>query len=62
MNIAKSRLEKLFTELPDMVDTEEVMYRLYLLEKIEAGEADIREGKVLSHGDAMKRLSEKWQN
>ena len=54
MNIAKSRLEKLFKELPDVVDTEEVMYRLYLLEKIEAGEADIREGKILSHGDAMK--------
>lgn len=45
MNIAKSRLEKLFEELPDVVDTEEVMYRLYLLEKIEAGEADIRGGK-----------------
>ena len=62
MNIAKSRLEKLFKELPDVVDTEEVMYRLYLLEKIEAGEADIMEGKILSHDDAMKRLSEKWQS
>ena len=62
MNIAKSRLESLFRDLPDMVDTEEVMYRLYLLEKIEAGEADINEGRALSHGDAMKRLSTKWQN
>ncbi|MBI3604721.1 MAG: hypothetical protein HY202_01690 [Nitrospirae bacterium] len=62
MNIAKSRLESLFKELPDVVDTEEVMYRLYLLEKIEAGETDIKEGKILSHTNAMKRLSEKWQS
>ncbi|MBI1821442.1 MAG: hypothetical protein HYR79_07000 [Nitrospirae bacterium] len=61
MNIAKSRLESLLKDLPDEVDTEEVMYRLYLLEKIEAGEADIKEGKVLSHSEAMNRLSKKWQ-
>ncbi len=62
MNIEKSRLESLLKELPEIVDTEEVMYRLYLLEKIEAGETAIREGRVLSHSDAMKRLSKKWQS
>ena len=62
MNIAKSRLESLIKELPDEVDIEEVMYRLYLFQKIEAGEAAIREGKVLSHDDAIIRLSKKWQN
>ncbi len=61
MNIAKSTLKSLIKELPDEVDIEEVMYRLYLLQKIEAGEADIREQKVLSHGDVLKRLSKKWQ-
>ena len=62
MNIAKSRLESLIKELPDEVDIEEVMYRLYLFQKIEAGEAAIREEKVLSHDDAIIRLSKKWQN
>lgn len=61
MNITKSRLESLIKELPDEVDIEEVMYRLYLLQKIEAGEAAIREGKILSHDDAIIRLSKKWQ-
>lgn len=61
MNISKSKLETLFKELPDKVDIEEVMYRLYLLQKIERGEADIQEGRTLSHKDAMKRLSKKWQ-
>ncbi|HLA38097.1 MAG TPA: hypothetical protein VJZ02_06500 [Candidatus Brocadiales bacterium] len=62
MNISKSKLETLLKELPEKVDIEEVMYRLYLLQKIEAGEADIREGRVLSHKVAMKRLSKKWRN
>ncbi len=62
MNITKSRLEDLVKELPEEVDIEEVMYRLYLLQKIEAGEAAIREGKVLSHSDALARLSKKWQS
>lgn len=62
MNISKAKLESLFKELPENVDTEEVMYRLYLLQKIEAGERDIQEGRTLSHKDAMERLSGKWQN
>jgi predicted transcriptional regulator len=62
MEILKSKLEVLLKELPDKVDIDEVMYRIYLLQKIEAGEADIKEGKILSHKDAVKRLSKKWQN
>jgi predicted transcriptional regulator len=62
MEILKSKLEVLLKELPDKVDIDEVMYRIYLLQKIEAGEEDIREGKILSHKDAVKRLSKKWQN
>ncbi len=62
MFISKSKLETLFKELPDEVDIEEVMYRLYLLQKIEAGETDVQEGRVLSHNEAMKRVSKKWQN
>ncbi len=60
--IAKSDIEKILKGLPDKVDVEEIMYRLYLLQKIEAGESDIKEGKILSHSEAVKRLSKKWQN
>ena len=61
MNVTKEKLETLIKELPDTVDIEEVMYRLYLLQKIEAGEAAIKEGKTLTHDEAIKRLSKKWQ-
>jgi predicted transcriptional regulator len=57
MNVTKEKLENLIRELPDMVDVDEVMYRLYLFQKIEAGEAAIKEGNMLSHDEAMKRLS-----
>ncbi len=62
MQILKSQLEVLLRELPDKVDIDDVMYRIYLLKKIEAGETDINEGKMLSHKDAIKRLSKKWRN
>lgn len=61
MHITKAKLENFLESLPDQVDTEEVMYRLYLLEKIEAGEADIREGRTVPHEEAVRRLSRKWQ-
>ena len=62
MEILKSKLEGLLKELPEKVDVEDVMYRLYLLQKIEAGEKDVAEDKTTSHKDAIERLSKKWQN
>lgn len=62
MEILKSKLEDLLKDLPDKIDIDEVMYRIYLLQKIEAGETDIKEGRILSHKDAVERLSKKWQN
>ncbi|MCH8156509.1 MAG: hypothetical protein IID18_01945 [Nitrospinae bacterium] len=62
MHISKKALETLIKELPEEVETEEVMYRLYLLQKIETGENSIREGHTLSHAEAKERLSRKWQN
>ena len=62
MEILKSKLEGLLKELPEKVDIEDVMYRIFMLQKIEAGEKDIAEGRILSHKEAMERLSRKWQN
>jgi predicted transcriptional regulator len=62
MEILKSKLECLIKELPEKVDVEEVMYRIYLLQKIETGEKNIAEGRTLTHKEAAERLSKKWQN
>ena len=60
MNVTKDKLTTVIKDLPDTVDIEEVMYRLLLLLKIEAGEAAINEGKTISHDETLKRLSKKW--
>jgi len=62
MEIPKSKLEDLIKELPEKVDVEDVMYRIYLLQKIESGEKEIAEGRTLLHKEATERLSRKWQN
>jgi predicted transcriptional regulator len=61
MQIIKSKLEELIKELPEKVEVEDVMYRIYMLQKIEMGEKDIAEGRTFSHEEAMERLSKKWQ-
>ena len=62
MQVSKAKIETIVRDLPDLVDIEEVMYRLYLLEKIEAGETDIRNGNIMTHTQAMERLSGKWRS
>jgi hypothetical protein len=62
MEILKSKLEDLIRKLPEKVDVEDVIYQIYLLQKIEAGEKDIAEGRMLSHEKVDERLSKKWQN
>jgi hypothetical protein len=57
MEILKSKREGLLKELPEKVHVEDVMYRLYLLQKIEAGEKDVLERRTLSHKYAVERLS-----
>ena len=61
MQMARSAIESCIATLPDVVDSEDVMYRLYLLEKIEAGEQDIRNEKVIPHENVMERFSSKWR-
>jgi hypothetical protein len=60
--IPKVELEKLFQELPEMIDVEDVMYRLYVFQKIQEGEQDIQEGRIFSHHQVVERLSEKWKS
>jgi hypothetical protein len=41
MTISKEEALELVRQLPDEVDVEELIYRLYLLEKLAAAESDI---------------------
>lgn len=48
MTIPKQEVFELLGQLPDEVDIEELIYRLYLREKLAAAEADITAGRTLS--------------
>ena len=59
MTIAKQQVLELTKELPEEVDVEELIYRLYLRQKLEAAEKDVREGRLVSHEEAVKETA-KW--
>ena len=46
-------------DLPEQIDVDELMYRLYLGQKLEAAEEDVRAGKIISHEEVAKEIS-KW--
>ena len=48
MTMHKEEVLELVRQLPDEVDLEEVIYRLYLREKLAAAEADIAAERTLS--------------
>ncbi len=57
MTIAKQQILELIKDLPEEVDVDEVMYRLYLRQKLEAAENDVREGRLISHEEVVKETS-----
>ncbi len=62
MTVAKSKIENILEKMPAVINVDDLIYQLYLLEKLEEGEDDIKEGRILSHEQAIKRISQKWQS
>lgn len=55
----KTRIRQVVDELPDEVDVDALMERLYLLQKIDNAEKQIAAGQGIPHQEAKKRL-EQW--
>jgi hypothetical protein len=45
--------------LPDDVDIDEIMYRLYVIDKLRKSREAVAEGEVISHDDLMREI-EQW--
>lgn len=58
MTIAKQQVFELIKDLPEEVDVDEIMYRLYLRQKLETAEKDVREGRIISHEEVVRETSE----
>lgn len=53
---AKQAAKALIERLPEQVSWDEIMYELYVKQKIEAGLADVRAGRTVSHEDLKTEL------
>lgn len=49
MNTPKQAARQLLDHLPDQASWDDIMYELYVKEKIEAGLADIKAGRTIPH-------------
>jgi predicted transcriptional regulator len=52
----KDKIRQVIDSLPDDVDMDALMEKLYLLGKIEYGEKQLAEGKGIPHEEVKKRL------
>lgn len=53
---AKQEALEAIQRLPDTADTEEIMYRLYVLENIRRGQQDATDGKTQSTEEVLKDI------
>jgi len=56
MQTAKQEALEAIQRLPDNVDTEEMIYRLYVLENIRRGQQNAAEGKTQSAEEVLKDI------
>lgn len=59
MQTAKQELKEILELLPDNCTIEDIQYHLYVLQKIERGLKDAKEGRVYSQKEVESRMS-KW--
>jgi hypothetical protein len=59
LSTPKQATLQLVERLDDDVSFEDIIYELYVLEKIQRGMKDAEAGRVVSHAEAKERLS-RW--
>ena len=59
MQTLKEEAIQLISEMPEPVDIDELMYRLYVIDKIRKGKDASSKGETLSV-EALKKEMEKW--
>lgn len=60
MKPAKQTVRALLDQLPDDCSLEDVVYHLYVIQKVEAGLADAEAGKLIPHEQVAEELRRKW--
>ncbi len=60
MSVTRDDVLELVRNLPDKVDIEELIYRLYLREKLAAAEEDIAADQTLSVEELRNQVASSW--
>lgn len=56
MTVAKKYVIDIVERMPDELDIDDLMYELYVIEKVMRGMKDIDSGNVVAHEEAKRRL------
>lgn len=59
MNTLKEEALNAISKLPETADIDEIMYRIYVIDKVRKGEEAIKEGNVISLENLKKEI-ESW--
>ena len=59
MQTAKEEVKAILSQLPDDCSLEDIQYHLYVLQKVEKGLKDSKEGRVYTQEEVEKRMK-KW--
>ncbi len=59
MQTAKREVSELLTRLPENCSLEDIQYHLYVVQKIENGLKDAKEGRVYTQEEVEKRMA-RW--
>ena len=59
MQAAKQDALQIISQLPDNADMEEIMYRLYVLDKVRKGQEAVERGETLT-SEALEREINSW--
>ena len=60
MQSTKERVRALLDRLPDDCSFDDVLYHLYVHQKVEAGLVDAAEGRLIPHEQVAEELRRKW--
>lgn len=56
MQTAKQAARQIIEQVPEQASWDDIMYELYVKQKIEKGIKGVEEGRVVGHEEAKKRL------
>jgi predicted transcriptional regulator len=59
MPTPKETARQLIDHLPDQVSWDDIMYELYVKQKIEAGLKAVEEGRTVTHGEVKRHVLDK---